>query len=35
VRPLDEHIGIDGLIAGRRSQESDESLQRWLLKRGA
>lgn len=31
---LDEHIGIDGLIAGRRSQESDASVQRWLQKRG-
>lgn len=27
---LDEQIGIDGLIAGRRSQESADSLARWL-----
>jgi len=27
---LDEHIGIDGLLAGRRSSESSRSLNRWL-----
>lgn len=30
---VDEHIGIDGLIAGRRSQESRDSLRRWLRTR--
>lgn len=30
---LDEHIGIDELLAGRRSGESDESLSRWLASR--
>ncbi|PYV29470.1 MAG: DUF2442 domain-containing protein [Acidobacteria bacterium] len=30
---LDEHIGIDGLLAGRRSGESRRSLQRWLANR--
>lgn len=30
---VDEHIGIDGLIAGRRSQESADSIQRWLSRR--
>ncbi|MCP4357617.1 MAG: DUF2442 domain-containing protein [Chloroflexi bacterium] len=27
---LDEHIGIEGLLAGRRSGESKRSLERWL-----
>lgn len=27
---LDEHIGVEGLLAGRRSGESHESFQRWL-----
>ena len=27
---LDEHIGIEGLLAGRRSGESTRSLKRWL-----
>ena len=27
---LDEHIGIEGLVAGRRSGESRKSLERWL-----
>jgi len=27
---LDEHIGVEGLLAGRRSGESEPSLQRWL-----
>ncbi len=30
---LDEHIGIEGLIAGRRSGESQSSLERWLASR--
>ena len=27
---LDEHIGVDGLLAGRRSSESKKSLEKWL-----
>ncbi len=27
---LDEHIGIEGLLAGRRSGESERSFNRWL-----
>lgn len=30
---LDEHIGIEGLLAGRRSSESKKSLERWLATR--
>ena len=30
---LDEHIGIEGLLAGRRSGESQRSLDRWLATR--
>jgi hypothetical protein len=30
---VDEHIGIEGLVAGRRSGESESSLQRWLSTR--
>ena len=30
---LDEHIGIEGLLAGRRSGESRRSLNRWLAGR--
>lgn len=30
---LDEHIGIQGLLAGRRSGESQKSFQRWLANR--
>ncbi len=30
---LDEHIGIEGLLAGRRSGESKASLERWLASR--
>jgi hypothetical protein len=30
---LDEHIGVEGLLAGRRSGESAASLQRWLSAR--
>ncbi|MBM4048306.1 MAG: DUF2442 domain-containing protein, partial [Planctomycetes bacterium] len=31
---LDEHIGIEGLLAGRHSGESQKSLSRWLASRG-
>ena len=31
---LDEHIGVAGLLAGRRSGESSTSFQRWLDSRG-
>ena len=27
---LDEHIGVEGLLAGRRSGESNRSFERWL-----
>ena len=30
---LDEHVGVEGLLAGRRSGESERSLQRWLEQR--
>ena len=30
---LDEHIGVEGLLAGRRSGESEQSLQRWAASR--
>lgn len=30
---LDEHIGIEGLLAGRRSSESQQSIDRWLATR--
>jgi hypothetical protein len=30
---LDEHIGVEGLLAGRRSGESTKSLRRWLASR--
>jgi hypothetical protein len=30
---LDEHIGIEGLLAGRRSGESVRSFQKWLQAR--
>lgn len=30
---LDEHIGIEGLLAGRASGESRKSLERWLASR--
>jgi hypothetical protein len=30
---LDEHIGIEGMLAGRLSGESRESLERWLAAR--
>lgn len=31
---LDEHLEVQGLLAGRRSGESDRSLLRWLSARG-
>ena len=31
---LDEHIGIEGLLAGRQSGESHRSFDRWLASRG-
>jgi hypothetical protein len=31
---LDEHIGIEGLLAGRKSGESHNSFERWLATRG-
>lgn len=31
---LDEHVGVEGLLAGRRSSESQASLDRWLATRG-
>jgi hypothetical protein len=30
---LDEHIGVEGLLAGRASSESQKSLNRWLTSR--
>ena len=30
---LDEHIGVAGLLAGRRSGESEKSLKQWLASR--
>src|SRR5688572_15037744 len=30
---IDEHIGIEGLIAGRKSGESELSIRRWLANR--
>lgn len=30
---LDEHIGIEGLLAGQRSGESKKSFERWLASR--
>ncbi|HEX5727350.1 MAG TPA: DUF2442 domain-containing protein [Longimicrobiaceae bacterium] len=32
---LDEHIGVEGLLAGRRSGESKGSFTRWLAEREA
>src|SRR5947199_10547381 len=32
---LDEHIGVEGLLAGHRSGESRKSFQRWLSLRKA
>ncbi len=31
---LDEHISVEGLLAGRRSTEKPASLERWLAGRG-
>jgi hypothetical protein len=31
---LDEHIGVASLLAGRRSGESQTSLERWVASRG-
>lgn len=31
---LDEHVGIEGLLAGRQSGESPDSFERWLATRG-
>jgi Protein of unknown function (DUF2442) len=30
---LDEHIGVEGLLAGRRSGEATASIERWLAAR--
>jgi hypothetical protein len=30
---LDEHVGVEGLLAGRCSGESSQSLKRWLAAR--
>ena len=30
---LDEHIGVEGLLAGRRSGESRKSFERWVASR--
>lgn len=30
---LDEHIGIEGILAGQHSGESQKSLEKWLNKR--
>jgi hypothetical protein len=30
---LDEHIGVEGLLAGRQSGESHHSFERWLTTR--
>ena len=30
---LDEHIGVEGLLAGRRSGESEPSFSQWLQER--
>jgi len=32
---LDEHVGVEGLLAGRQSSESPQSLKRWLAARQA
>lgn len=31
---LDEHIGVEGLLAGRRSAEKPKSFNKWLANRG-
>jgi hypothetical protein len=30
---LDEHVGVEGLLAGRRSGESEQSFERWMASR--
>ena len=30
---LDEHIGVEGLLAGRRSGENEASFKRWMASR--
>ena len=30
---LDEHIGIEGLLSGKSSGESDRSFERWVTER--
>ena len=32
---LDEHIGVAGVLAGRRSGESETSFKRWMASRGS
>ena len=32
---LDEHIGVESMLAGRRSGESERSLERWRAARSA
>ena len=32
---LDEHIGVEGLLAGKQSGESKKSLERWLATRSS
>ncbi len=32
---IDEHIGVEGLLAGRRSGESQKSLERWMSSRNS
>jgi hypothetical protein len=32
---IDEHIGVEGLLAGRHSGESPQSFNRWLIPRKA
>jgi hypothetical protein len=32
---LDEDLSVAGILAGRRSGESSESLKKWLAERGA
>ena len=32
---LDEHIGVEGLLAGKKSAESEASFKRWLAGRRA
>jgi len=32
---LDEHIGVEGLLAGRMSGENRKSVEKWLASRGS